>query len=716
MSHKFLGKVEIHAEILMAIEFIPVRSDYEAQPHISQVIELLRNRSDDIGLGDGVLYYGWPQLRDYDDVAHPVDLALISDSVGLVLIRCLANVTPESAKNADSSISQAAATSESQMMKSSHLRKKRKLKFDVTPVLYAPGLDDADEFDSEVAKNEAEFYDQLSACASNNLSASEISEARSILEGAKALGRPMRRKVNDPIKEPLAAEFSRLEEEIASFDAFQRNVALTNLNCPQRIRGLAGSGKTVILAMKAAMAHIDNPDSQILFTYYTRSLRDTVVRLITRFYRHFAEGEPNWDRIDIRHGWGRKDTPGVYRDTALRYGKIPLDLMAAKNKSNDPFDYACRDLISNQIIQANYDLILIDEGQDFPAAFYELCFHLAKGDRDHKQIVWAYDELQNIFDVAVRTPEILFGTGKDGEPNISLERSLPNYAKTNDFVLQKCYRNQRDVLVLAHTIGFGLYRNPVQMIQNREHWEDVGYEVVKGNFVTGSQILIKRPTRNSPTVLAGIKGVPLIDYQCFPNLDDEVAACAEEVSAFITGGLEPQDVMVIAIDDRSARTYLSYLSSALSLKGIEVNNIIADRFSEPPFLIEGKVTMSTIHRAKGNEAAVVMVLGADAIELDSRVGRNKLFTAFTRSKGWLRISGHETLGQFTKLTEEMDQSLRLTPEMRFVMPDIEKIKLIQRDLKGKDARLHEARMEIDRIKDEKNLTENDVASVLVRKA
>ncbi|MGZ8996644.1 MAG: hypothetical protein ACXW3P_09170, partial [Rhodospirillales bacterium] len=82
------------------------------------------------------------------------------------------------------------------------------------------------------------------------------------LEGAKALGRSVRRRVDDPAKKPAAAALSNLEEEIARFDSQQRYVALTNLACPQRIRGLAGSGKTVILAMKAALAHIEKPSAK----------------------------------------------------------------------------------------------------------------------------------------------------------------------------------------------------------------------------------------------------------------------------------------------------------------------------------------------------------------------------------------------------------------------------------------------------------------------
>ena len=168
---------------------------------------------------------------------------------------------------------------------------------------------------------------------------------------------------------------------------------------------------------------------------------------------------------------------------------------SAASTGQTPFDYACRKLVESKRVEPYYDLTLIDEGQDFPSGFYELCFYLTKGARDQKQIVWAYDELQNIYDVTVRTPTELFGTDSDGQPRISLIRSLPRDADTNDFVLPKCYRNQRDVLVLAHATGFGIYGQPVQMLQDRSHWEDVGYEVEIGNMRPGERIEIRRRCR-----------------------------------------------------------------------------------------------------------------------------------------------------------------------------------------------------------------------------
>lgn len=501
----------------MPLEFIPTRADQAQFPAIQTIITRLQQDGEILGIDDGVLYYGWPKFQDYEAVGHPVDLALLSKKTGLLLVRFLGNFRQDLVEEADDSIAQAAATAEAQMLKSAALRgRDRRLKFRVTPLLYIPGFEALELGESEVKTSEAGLLRFIEEFDPQNLTDANLEEARSILEGAKALGRATRRRVEDPQAKPAAWALSVLEEQIAKFDSQQRSVALTSLPCPQRIRGLAGSGKTVILAMKAALAHIENPTARILVTFYTRSLKDHLTRMITRFYRHFAEGEPDWKYIDIQHAWGQRDLPGAYREASIRAGLTPLSYGAAKNQKS-PFDYVCRALVESGRVKPYYDLILIDEGQDFPDGFYQLAFLMAKGERDRKQIIWAYDELQDIFDVRVRTPEELFGIDDDGEPRISLRRSVPATAETNDFVLPKCYRNQRDVLVLAHAIGFGLYGQPVQILQNEEHWIDVGYEVLRGNFVPGSDMRIHRPQKNSPSRLDTTRECPLIAVRHFGN-------------------------------------------------------------------------------------------------------------------------------------------------------------------------------------------------------
>jgi superfamily I DNA and RNA helicase len=379
----------------------------------------------------------------------------------------------------------------------------------------------------------------------------------------------------------------------------------------------------------------------------------------------------------------------------------------------DPFDFACRKLLERVGIEPFYHHVLIDEGQDFPGGFYELCFALAVGERDQKNIVWAYDELQNILNVKIRSPDELFGTDNDGQPRVSLERAgrrLPP-GTVNDTVLSKCYRNQREILVSAHALGFGIYGEIVQLLESRDHWQDVGYEVVSPNaFKVGQPVKIFRPPENSPLGLDQAGVARLIECHRANSLQDEVEWVARGVTEFLNGGLQPEDIMVISLDDRNARAYLRAISSDLARAEVGTNNITADPYDEPPFVIQNKVTLSTVYRAKGNEASVVFAVGVDAIPTRTRSGRNRLFTAFTRTKAWLRVSGLSAGA--AKIEREIDTAMEHFPYLDFVMPDLRQVELIQRDLSQRSVRAKKIRDEFTKRLRAEGFTDDEIADLL----
>ena len=67
---------------------------------------------------------------------------------------------------------------------------------------------------------------------------------------------------------------------------------------------------------------------------------------------------------------------------------------------------------------------------------------------------------------------------------------------------------------------------------------------------------------------------------------------------------------------------------------------------------------------------MVFTIGVDAIYQNRKQqqARNKLFTAFTRAKGWLRVSGMGSGA--AKFKEEIDKALQLMPRMQFIQPDV----------------------------------------------
>lgn len=676
-------------------------------------------------LRGAVFYYDFPTYGDYDAQIHTPSALLLSASHGVFAIRALSEIEIASINNGalidiEDEISQFCSILIGRLLKSRMLRRGvSSLKFEVIPLIYAPGLqiDNSrlDQLEFPLITSMERLHAIIRDNANGGLSEDEMAEARSVIEGAKALTRPIKRALTDPNTQRAAAALINLESDIANFDEKQRRAALSTVSGPQRIRGLAGSGKTIILAMKAAHLHLTNPDAKILVTFYTKSLNETIRGLITKFYRHYKDEDPNWSLIHVRHGWGGGRKPGVYHDACVRAGFDSLSFPAARQAcgNSDPFEFACADYLKKvDCDQEYYDYFLIDEGQDFPSSFYRLAYAVTKGGRDKKNIVWAYDELQNILDVKIRSPEELFGSDQQGAV-VSLDRSSVNLPRgtANDIVLSKCYRNQREVLVVAHALGFGVYGQIVQMLESADHWVDVGYEVTSGNLdLPGSRVVVERPVGNSPLSIGNVDGYPVIDKFLAPSLDAEVSWAVSQARSFVAGGLNPHDIMIVCLDDRNVRHYFKMISSGLAEAGINSHNLSVDSYSDLPFFAEGRVTLSTIYKAKGNEAPAVIVVGLDGAGRKTRSGRNKVFTALTRSKAWIRVSGMGDIA--AGLIGEIDVALRNFPALTFEMPDIRTIDIVQRDIGKKQLAIQKIRDQyLRKLKDE-GFTEDEALNLL----
>lgn len=668
----------------------------------NNLIDHLNAYDGEIGITDGVIYYGFPIFKNYEEQVVKTNFLLVSKKVGVVLF---STATPNTIEEKLESLNDTYNHVSSLLIKSTLLRTKngkvqRNLVFDMDAKLYAQEPSDFADDDS-VLTNLPEISSFLSE-RDEKLTDEYIYEIRSILEGAKALSKPTKRKSvtdNDNNKVNILI---KLEDEIINFDAEQRKAAITLINGPQRIRGLAGSGKTVILAMKLAAIHLQEPDKKILFTFYTKSLYNLIKAFISKFYRHFSGNEPNWQNIDILHAWGGYKVEGVYFNAATENNIHPYSLDQAKQRDeNDPFKYVCAELIKNPIYK-KYDYILIDEAQDLPDEFFRICYALSKGKTGKdKNIVWAYDDLQTIFNIYTRSPVDLFGRDEEGNSLINLNEFSRNlsWGQSNDLVLHKCYRNPIHVLVTAHALGFGLYDIPVQILENVNHWNDVGYTLVDGRYIEGEKVILRRDFENSPlSIVQNQTKEELISCHVSNSLQQEVAYVHSEIIAFLKEGLKPEDIMVISLDDRNARSYFKELSYLLSDSDIKSNNILASKIDNPPFIIENMITLTTVHRAKGNEASCVFVLGIDSLHYskNTRRTRNKIFTAFTRTKAWLRVSG---VGQSAQhFVNEINQSLEKSPCLEFTVPNKTELDLIQRDLGLKDQQRGEFRDHINKLR------------------
>ena len=618
---------------------------------------------------DACLYYNHPFYRgDIESDLISAKLFLVSRDFGLILFNYLP--MGEMQSNLAEYVDTLYAEISGRMLKRTELRSNRRLKYDITPIIIVSDSEAKEDESGNIISDIDGLPETIRDLKRDLPIPKDLFDLiLSCIDGTVSLN-IKRERISDEKKIKVRI-LNEIQNHIASFDIEQRQIADVDFDGPQRIRGLAGSGKTIVLAYKAAAFHARYPDKEILYTYYTKSLGETVKSLIRRAFKNYSNGgEPNWEKVTVCHGWGSEWTPGVYWIACKDNGITPLTLSEATGHREEPFSYACKELLKRPLTP-KYDLILIDEGQDFRAPFYQLCYRLST----NRKISWAYDDFQNIFDVKIQDEVKTFGYDDAGKPNVEFESGNA----LQDVTLKKCYRNPRYTLIYAFALGLGIYNDRVlQRLASNDQWESLGFHVEQGDSVTGDQMVISRPMENTPSYSNEAFDDKCVEICTANSMMEECRTVAEKIAKCIrTDGLRPEDICVICIDHKSISGYLSTIERLLRKDGIDTFNHLTAPYTSTRFFVKDAVTLTSVNRAKGNECGAVFICGTDVVfnDKDNVVLRDKLFTAMTRTKGWLYISG--TGDSMAYLKEEISQLKKNRFKLIFRQPDESDTKTIE---------------------------------------
>lgn len=491
--------------------------------------------------------------------------------------------------------------------------------------------------------------ERIQGLPGEGLTADEYEAARAVLSGGQPISGDRSPNLKD--EQRKGGLYERVEKGLKKLDEKQEEVGLQIPDGPQQIRGIAGSGKTVLMAKKAARMHAAHPEWDIALTFQTRSLYETITEKVERYYAFFTseDAEPNWDKFHVLHGWGGRKRHGLYYRIAQEAGVPPRTYGDAQDEFEEAeggnlLHSCCLEVLEQGNVQESYDAILIDEAQDFDPGFYELC-RAALG--PPKRLIWAYDEAQNLQTLTAPSPTNVFGTDEEGEPIVDLRGYYEGGIQKSQ-IMRKAYRTPRSVLMLAHALGMGLVRDEgaVQAITTQDGWQNVGYEVESGDFRKyGEPVELTRPEEHSPHPLSdATAATPFVTFQSFAGKDDEVSWVADRIADDVTDhGLAPESIMVVPLGKywKSKQTG-EELADALDSRGV-TSNLVWEG-SKDVFAEEGAVTISRVNRAKGNQAAMVYVVGVEHVEDDSRRSdlvqrRNEAFVATTRTEAWCTITG-----------------------------------------------------------------------------
>ena len=600
---------------------------------------------------DGELFVGYPIVGGSDG-KFTIDAAWVSPTAGVIIFDLIEG---SDATGFEDRQDDAANKLEAKLKVQRELVERRKLKIELNTLSFVASDTHSDigDHDGYIVASPSTLEDVLDGYSWQSPSSDVYRATLSTLQNISSI-RKTRGRRNVKADDSRGAILKRLEDSIATLDNRQGKAVIETVHGVQRIRGLAGSGKTIVLALKAAYLHAQQPDWKIAVTFNTRSLKGQLERLINTFCIEQTGQEPDWEYIQIIHAWGASgggNRQGIYHQFCQAVDAPYYDFRSARARSqNDPFRWACAQAIAEAKGKASlYDAILVDEAQDLPIEFLQICYQILGTE---KRLVYAYDELQNLNGSSVPSPEEIFGVSPDGKPLVTFSDSTES-ERRQDIILETCYRNSRPVLVTAHALGFGIYREPphprslglVQMFDDAELWKDIGYEVKTGQLSDGAEVVLSRKQDASPAFLEEHSSPDeLIQFLCFDSIEQQAEWVATQICKNLDEDeLRHDDIVVINPNPLTTRKAVGGIRSLLLDN--DINSHIAGVDTVPDVFFKKdneSITFTGIYRAKGNEAGMVYVINAQDCagsygNLATR--RNRLFTAITRSKSWVRVLG-----------------------------------------------------------------------------
>ena len=649
----------------------------------------------------GKLFTGYPVIATPDG-KYSMDATLVSPSKGVVLFDLIEGRNVEGYDERQDDL---ANKIESLLKPHRELVKGRHLLVPISVMSFAPGVPIVDALAKEgyrLANDNKSLDAALSDIKWVDGSDELYRMTLSAIESLSSI-RKSRFKREIHRKDSRGAKLKVLEDSISTLDYRQSEAVIGTVDGVQRIRGLAGSGKTIVLALKAAYLHIQHPNWRIAVTFHTRSLKGQFRRLINYFCIAQGGEEPDWTKIRIVNAWGApgEDTrDGIYYEYCRATGTEFLDFKGASIRgggNEKAFDYACEVALANISAAAQvYDVILTDEAQDSAPSFLKICYSMLK---PPKRLVYAYDELQNLSGVSLPPPEEIFGNDENGQALVTFDND-----HRRDVILQKCYRNSRPVLVCAHGLGFGIYRDTppgketglVQMFDYPGLWKEIGYNVQRGELVKGHHIVLERTEETSPGFLENHSDIDdLIQFIKFDDEEKQNEYLVREIKTNLQKDeLNHNDILVIHPDPLTTRAKTAPIRKQLFNAGVQTHLAGVDTDPDVFFRPDAaSVTFTGIYRAKGNEAGMVYVINAQECNTSDKglsSLRNRLFTAITRSKAWVRIIGYGP--QMQGLINEFSALKQRGFVLDFCYPNdalLGKLRIVHRDLSSKERRIIE---------------------------
>lgn len=403
----------------------------------------------------------------------------------------------------------------------------------------------------------------------------------------------------------------KVKQKIQLFDADQTRFIYQHLDKKRvRIQGLSGTGKTELLLHKLKELYIKDSSFKIFVTCHNKILADALSSKIPKFFNFMKVSQQiEWnERLWCTNAWGRygDENSGFYRYLCSFY-----DIIYYRYNKYTSFDSVCKNALSEikklkekGEFEYAFDYMLVDECQDFPESFFELCDLVVRN-----QVYLAGDIFQSIFE----------------------EHKISDYSA--DFFLTKCYRTDPKTLMFAHAMGLGLFEHNKLRWLKKEDWEACGYTFKDA----GKTIELSRePVIRFQDIDSDYKSVEISTFS-ISDVDNQVCNIIKKIQEE-NEDVTLNDICVILLDDEDyIYTWANLIENRVNVRFKWDSN----KAYESKHTIKDTLLISNRNNVKGLEYPFVICVTKGFVA--NVQYRNSLYTMLTRSflKSYLLISDEQ---------------------------------------------------------------------------
>lgn len=379
---------------------------------------------------------------------------------------------------------------------------------------------------------------------------------------------------------------------------------------PRLVRGVAGSGKSVVLCnwlAKTVKRMEDRKNSHVWAVYANRSLHKLLRESVESAWTTLSDGslfdqkEFPWESVSLLH---IKDVlTGILPSASLSMNLFEFD-----------YDRAAEEFLNRQDVTdllPRCSALFIDEAQDMGPSTLKLLLSLVEQtdseDPNSRSAHIFYDNAQNIY--GRKTPKWSeFGLDMRGRSTI----------------MRESFRSTTPITELAVNILHRL--TPSDNRQDQKELMDMG--LIKQSERGGKEWFEVRYNQ-----IDGPKPI----FHSFDNRNDELESIAKHLTHLITiEKISPCDICLIY----NSKSIVQLLESKLRPKMAEIGVELSVQKNRPFERQANTLVVTTSHSYKGYESEVVMIPCVDQyVTAGSQILANNLYVAMTRARSLLAIYG-----------------------------------------------------------------------------